>query len=74
MSGSKHIIEHCETLDVEPGPGDKGSDEPQGMKSRPSSGRTTAQGRRCEKPGSGKPPGPSGQRDECKQDVKHTNK
>lgn len=41
---------------------------------RPLSGRTTALGRRVEKPGSGSPAGPSGQRDRAKHDGKHTNK
>jgi hypothetical protein len=41
---------------------------------RPSSGRTTPLGRRVEKPGSGNPAGPSGQRDRAKHDGKHTNK
>jgi Zn-dependent oligopeptidase len=41
---------------------------------RPASGRTTTLGRRVEKPGSGSPAGPSGQRDGAKHDGKHTNK
>jgi hypothetical protein len=41
---------------------------------RPSSGRTTALGRRVEKPGEGNPGGPSGQRDGAKHDERHTNK
>jgi len=41
---------------------------------RPSSGRTTALGRRVEKPGEGKGGGPSGQKDGAKHDGKHTNK
>jgi hypothetical protein len=41
---------------------------------RPLSGRTTALGRRVEKPGSGSPAGPSGQKDKAKHDGKHTNK
>ncbi|HWP11002.1 MAG TPA: hypothetical protein VNN06_04220 [Ramlibacter sp.] len=41
---------------------------------RPSSGRTTALGRRVEKPGDASPAGPSGQRDTAKHDGKHTNK
>lgn len=41
---------------------------------RPSSGRTTALGRKVEKPGSGSPAGPSGQKDDAKHDAKHTNK
>ena len=41
---------------------------------RPASGRTTALGRRVEKPGSGSPAGPSGQKDRAKHDGKHTNK
>jgi len=39
---------------------------------RPSSGRTTAMGRRMERPGESKPGGPSGQTDGAK-DGKHTN-
>jgi hypothetical protein len=41
---------------------------------RPSTGRTTALGRRVEKPGESKPGGPSGQRDSAKGDRKHANK
>ncbi|HSV46984.1 MAG TPA: hypothetical protein VLJ58_14445 [Ramlibacter sp.] len=40
----------------------------------PSTGRTTAQGRRVEKPGGMHPSGPSGQRDESQHNSKHTNK
>jgi hypothetical protein len=41
---------------------------------RPASGRTTAMGRRVEKPGESKPGGPSGQKDGAKGDRKHANK
>ena len=41
---------------------------------RPTSGRSTSLGRRVEKPGSGSPAGPSGQKDKAKHDGKHTNK
>lgn len=40
----------------------------------PSTGRTTALGRRVEKPADVKPAGPSGQRDKAQHDRKHTNK
>ncbi len=74
MSGNKHVTEHCDTLDLEPQPPHKDSEEPKGLISRPSSGRTTALGRKVERPGSCPPAGPSGQRDQRKQDQKHTNK
>lgn len=49
--------------------------EPRGRSyQRPASGRTTALGRRVEKPGNGKQVGPSGQRDEGLCDAKHANK
>jgi hypothetical protein len=41
---------------------------------RPASGRTTAQGRKVEKPGDACPPGPSGQPDHTQHERKHTNK
>ncbi len=41
---------------------------------RPAQGRTTALGRRVEKPGECKPGGPSGQKDGAKGDGKHANK
>ncbi len=41
---------------------------------RPSTGRTTALGRRVEKPADVKPAGPSGQRDGAQHDRKHANK
>lgn len=41
---------------------------------RPSTGRTTALGRRVEKPADVKPAGPSGQRDRGQYDRKHANK
>ena len=40
----------------------------------PSSGRTTALGRRVEKPGRGRQSGPSGQRDGTQHDRQHANK
>jgi hypothetical protein len=53
---------------------EKTKDELRDLYHRPASGRTTALGRRVEKPGEGKPGGPSGQKDRGKHDVKHTNK
>lgn len=53
---------------------EKAKDALRALYHRPSSGRTTALGRRVEKPGSGSPAGPSGQRDGAKHDGKHTNK
>ena len=41
---------------------------------RPSTGRTTIQGRRVEKPGNSRPGGPSGQKDGVDHHRKHTNK
>ncbi len=41
---------------------------------RPSTGRTTMQGRRVEKPGNSRPGGPSGQKDGVDHHRKHTNK
>jgi len=41
---------------------------------RPASGRTTALGRKVERPGTGKQAGPSGQKDREPQDRKHANK
>ena len=41
---------------------------------RPAQGRTTALGRRVEKPGECKPGGPSGQKDGATGDGKHANK
>jgi Zn-dependent oligopeptidase len=53
---------------------EKAKDALRNLYQRPSSGRTTPLGRRVEKPGSGSPAGPSGQRDKAKHDGKHTNK
>lgn len=53
---------------------EKAKDALRALYERPASGRTTALGRRVEKPGSGSPAGPSGQRDGAKHDGKHTNK
>ena len=41
---------------------------------RPATGRTTALGRKVEKPGIGNPAGPSGQKAKGPQDRKHANK
>lgn len=41
---------------------------------RPLSGRTTRLGRKVEKPGSGRPGGPSGQTDDTDHDCRHANK
>ncbi|WP_048437934.1 hypothetical protein [Caenimonas sp. SL110] len=41
---------------------------------RPTTGRTSAAGRKVEKPGTGKSSGPSGQPDEFKHGLVHTNK
>lgn len=41
---------------------------------KPASGKTSALGRRVEKPGEGKAGGPSGQTDEARHDRRHTNK
>lgn len=41
---------------------------------RPSSGRTSALGRRVERPGSGGPAGPSGQTEDVQHDRMHANK
>jgi hypothetical protein len=53
---------------------EKAKDALRALYERPASGRTTALGRRVEKPGSGSPAGPSGQKDGAKHDGKHTNK
>jgi hypothetical protein len=53
---------------------EKAKDALRALYQRPSSGRTTALGRRVEKPGSGNPAGPSGQKDRAKHDGKHANK
>jgi len=52
----------------------KVKDELRQLFQRPSSGRTTALGRKVEKPGSGRPGGPSGQTDGTDHDRRHTNK
>ena len=49
-------------------------DEQRGLFHRPSSGRTSALGRKVERPGSGSAAGPSGQRDGAQHDGKHANK
>ena len=49
-------------------------DELRTLYNRPTSGRTTAMGRRVERPGTGKQAGPSGQKDKGLQDRKHANK
>jgi hypothetical protein len=53
---------------------EKTKDELRDLYHRPQSGRTTALGRRVEKPGEAKPGGPSGQKDGARHDGKHTNK
>lgn len=53
---------------------EKAKEELRQLYQRPTSGKTTAQGRKVEKPGSGKQGGPSGQKDGAKHDGKHTNK
>ena len=49
-------------------------DELRSRYNRPATGRTTALGRKVEKPGIGKQAGPSGQKDKGPQDRKHANK
>ncbi len=53
---------------------EKAKDELRGLFHRPSSGRTSALGRKVEKPGERQVGGPSGQRDGAKHDGKHANK
>jgi len=53
---------------------DKAKDVLRALYQRPASGRTTALGRKVEKPGTGNPGGPSGQTDEAQHNRKHTNK
>lgn len=53
---------------------EKAKEELRQLFHRPSTGRTTALGRRVEKPGSGRQDGPSGQTDGTKHDRKHANK
>jgi hypothetical protein len=53
---------------------EKVTDALRSLYQRPSTGRTTALGRRVEKPGDKNPAGPSGQKDGAKHDLKHTNK
>ena len=53
---------------------EKAKDELRTLYNRPATGRTTAQGRRVERPGTGKQAGPSGQKDKGQQDRKHANK
>ena len=52
----------------------KVKDELRQFYQRPSSGRTTALGRKVEKPGTGRQGGPSGQTDGTQHDRKHANK
>lgn len=49
-------------------------DEPAPLDQAPSTGRTTALGRRVEKPADDSVAGPSGQKDKVHHDRKHTNK
>lgn len=53
---------------------DKARDKLRSLCNRPSTGRTTAQGRKVEKPAPAKQGGPSGQTDEAEHNKKHTNK
>lgn len=53
---------------------EKAKDELRDLYPRPASGRSTAQGRKVEKPANNEPAGPSGQKKGVKQDGKHTNK
>jgi hypothetical protein len=53
---------------------EKAKDELRTLYQRPASGRTTALGRKVEKPGIIKQGGPSGQKDGAKHDRKHANK
>ena len=53
---------------------EKAKDELRDLYPRPASGRSTAQGRKVEKPADNEPAGPSGQKKGVKQDGKHTNK
>ena len=53
---------------------EKAKDELRGLFHRPASGKTTAQGRKVEKPGENRSGGPSGQKDGAKHDGKHANK
>ncbi len=53
---------------------EKAKDELRDLYPRPASGRSTAQGRKVEKPANNEPPGPSGQKKGAKHDGKHTNK
>lgn len=52
----------------------KAKDKLRGFLQRPSSGRTSALGRKVEKPGSGTAAGPSGQTEHVHHDRKHANK
>jgi hypothetical protein len=53
---------------------EKARDKLRSLYGRPSTGRTTSQGRKVEKPAPSKQDGPSGQTDECEHNKKHTNK
>lgn len=53
---------------------EKAKDELRDLYPRPASGRSTAQGRKVEKPANNEPAGPSGQKKGAKHDDKHTNK
>ncbi len=52
----------------------KAKDKLRALVQGPSSGRTTRQGRKVEKPGDARPAGPSGQRDQARHDRQHANK
>jgi hypothetical protein len=53
---------------------EKAKDELRALYHRPASGRTTAQGRKVERPGHGEERGPSGQKSRGQHDAKHANK
>jgi hypothetical protein len=53
---------------------EKAKDELRDLYHRPATGRTSALGRKVEKPGSGAPAGPSGQKEVTQHHRKHTNK
>jgi hypothetical protein len=53
---------------------EKAKDALRDLYQRPATGRTTALGRKVEKPGESRPGGPSGQKDGIDHQKKHTNK
>lgn len=54
--------------------GERAKDALRALYPRPSTGRTTSQGRKAEKPAKDNASGPSGQPDSCWHDSTHTNK